>query len=407
VPPTETIGERLRRLREDRGLTQRDLASPGVSAQYVSRIEHGDRNPSVKALRKLATRLGVSAELLESGQDSAATELRAFRLADAELALRLREDPATLEATFETLLEEASGADDAITETRAALGLGTLAAHRGEHDRAITLLESAVRAPWVTPRRNADAYATLGHSLVAAGRDEEAIALFRACVDELTQRPPVDDVAITRFATYLSYALVDNRSLEEARRANGIALRHGQASDDLYTRIRLHWASARLAASAGDLEFAELSITRAITLLETSEDTGALGRAHLVAAEIALWESNYTDAADHLATAERLLPEGCALEDRVFLLIQHAFVAARTGQAPRAMDAANQAIQLLGSHTDATIRGRAHWALAEAYAAAGAFDSARAAFSRAGELIPPGSKHSNRLLEAWQLAVPS
>jgi tetratricopeptide (TPR) repeat protein len=242
---------------------------------------------------------------------------------------------------------------------------------------------------------------------VAAGRDEEAVALFRSCVDELTQRPPVDDAAITRFATYLSYALVDSRSLDEARRANGIALRHGQASDDLYTRIRLHWASARLAASAGDLEFAELSITRAITLLETSEDTGALGRAHLVAAEIALWETNYADAADHLATAERLLPDGCALEDRVFLLVQHAFVAARTGQAARAMDGANQAIQLLGSHTDATIRGRAHWALAEAYAAAGAIDSARAAFSRAGELIPPGSKHSNRLLEAWQLAVPN
>jgi Flp pilus assembly protein TadD len=71
------------------------------------------------------------------------------------------------------------------------------------------------------------------------------------------------------------------------------------------------------------------------------------------------------------------------------------------------MDRANQAIQLLASHTDATIRGRAHWALAEAYASAGAIDSARAAFNTAGELIPPGSKHANRLLEAWQLAVPN
>lgn len=406
VAARETIGERLRRLREERRLTQRDLASPGVSPQYISRIEHGDRNPSVKALRKLAAKLGVSAEFLESGNDPAPTESRSFRLADAELALRLGEDPAHLEATFAGLLEEATSAGDAVAQTRAALGLGTVAAHRGDHDLAIAQLEVAVLAAWVTPLRNADAYVTLGHSLVAAGREEEAVALFRACVEELAARPPIDDGAVTRFATYLSYALVDSGRLEEARQANELALRHGQGCEDRSTRIRLHWASARLAASAGDLKVAELSITRAITLIEDSEDTDALARAHLVAAEIALWENNHAGAADHLARAETLLPEGSALEDRVFLLIQQAFVAARSGEAARAMDRANRAIQLLGDHTDATIRGRAHWALAEAYASAGATDSAHAAFTTAGELIPPGSKHANRLLEAWQLAVP-
>jgi len=407
VTPEETIGERVRRLREDRRLTQRDVASPGVSPQYISRIEHGDRNPSVKALRKLAAKLGVSAEVLESGQDPAATELRSFRLADAELALRLGEDPTALEATFRTLLEEAAGAGDPVAQTRAALGLGTLAAHRGDHDQAIVQLEIALEAPWVTPLRNVDAYATLGHSLVAAGREEDAVALFRACVDELAARPPIDDAAVTRFATYLSYALVDSGRLEEARHANELALRHGRGSNDLSTRIRLHWASARLAASTGDLRLAELSITRAITLLEASEDTVALGRAHLVAAEIALWDGNHAGAADHLSLAETLLPDGSALEDRVFLLIQQAFVAARSGEAARAMDRANKALHLVGENGDATIRGRAHWALAEAYASAGATESARAAFATAGELIPVGSKHASRLLQAWQLAVPS
>jgi len=401
----ETVGERLRRLRDARGLTQRDLSSAGVSAQYISRIEHGNRNPSVKALRKLAAKLGVSAEALESGQDSAAAELRAFRLTDAELALRLGEEPASVEATFRMLAEEASRAGDAVAQTRAALGLGTIAAHRGDHEQAIAQLEIAVRAPWVTPLRNADAYATLGHSLVAAGRDEEAVALFRACVDELAARPPVNDAAVTRFATYLSYVLLDTDALEEARRANEIALRHGQGSDDLYTRIRLHWASARLAAGEGDLKLAELSIARAITLLENSEDTVALGRAHLVAAEIALWEDNHASAEEHLSIAEALLPDGSALEDRVFLLIQQAFLAACTGRPARAIDTAHQAIELLGAHTDATIRGRAHWALAEGYAAAGATDAARAAFTTAGELIPPGSKHANRLFEARRLAI--
>ncbi|MDP3991406.1 MAG: helix-turn-helix transcriptional regulator [Candidatus Colwellbacteria bacterium] len=66
---TETIGQRLLRLREDRGLSQRKLAEPGVGYCHISRIEHGHGNLSVNALRKLAPKLGVSAEYLETGKE--------------------------------------------------------------------------------------------------------------------------------------------------------------------------------------------------------------------------------------------------------------------------------------------------------------------------------------------------
>jgi transcriptional regulator with XRE-family HTH domain len=65
----ETIGERLRRLRTERGLTERDLVSPGVTNAYVSRIETGGRNPSLRTIRKLAERLGVTPLYLELGTD--------------------------------------------------------------------------------------------------------------------------------------------------------------------------------------------------------------------------------------------------------------------------------------------------------------------------------------------------
>ncbi|TMK25956.1 MAG: helix-turn-helix domain-containing protein [Actinobacteria bacterium] len=52
MPKRESIGRRLHRLRRERGLSQRDLSSPGVSDGYISRIEAGARTPSVKALRK-------------------------------------------------------------------------------------------------------------------------------------------------------------------------------------------------------------------------------------------------------------------------------------------------------------------------------------------------------------------
>src|SRR6188474_3421115 len=100
----ETIGARLKRLRLDRGLSQRDLSSPGVSYAYISRIEAGARTPSVKALRKLAQKLNVSVEYLETGRDTRDVDERELRLADAELDLRLGGDIAVAEEKIAAVL---------------------------------------------------------------------------------------------------------------------------------------------------------------------------------------------------------------------------------------------------------------------------------------------------------------
>ena len=89
----ETLGQRLRRLRKERGLSQRDLASPGISYAYISRIEAGARTPSVKALRKIAGKLGVTVEHLEVGAPTPTERgvtdagVDFDSLTDAELAL--------------------------------------------------------------------------------------------------------------------------------------------------------------------------------------------------------------------------------------------------------------------------------------------------------------------------------
>src|SRR3954453_12730442 len=111
---TETIGRRLRRLRLARGFSQRELSGPGVSYAYISRIEAGTRQPSVKALRVLARKLGVSAEYLETGSDLRDVDSRELRLADAELALRLGGDPQEVAALLEQLLGEARRPGDGV-----------------------------------------------------------------------------------------------------------------------------------------------------------------------------------------------------------------------------------------------------------------------------------------------------
>src|SRR3954451_974504 len=140
----ETIGARLKRLRLHRGLSQRDLSSPGVSYAYISRIEAGARTPSVKALRKLSQKLGVSVEYLETGTDIREVDDRELRLADAELELRLSNDVSEAERKLEEVLAEASSAGDRTSAGRAAIGLGLASAQRGNHREPAERLEPVV-----------------------------------------------------------------------------------------------------------------------------------------------------------------------------------------------------------------------------------------------------------------------
>ncbi len=73
--PAAAIGARVRERRLELGLSQRALSEPGLSYAYISRVENGARLPSVKALRKLAPKLGVSVHWLETGKSDPSREL--------------------------------------------------------------------------------------------------------------------------------------------------------------------------------------------------------------------------------------------------------------------------------------------------------------------------------------------
>ena len=54
------IGQRLRELRQEKNMSQGDIAKKlGVHRSYISGIERGVRNPTVKNIEKIAEALGV------------------------------------------------------------------------------------------------------------------------------------------------------------------------------------------------------------------------------------------------------------------------------------------------------------------------------------------------------------
>jgi transcriptional regulator with XRE-family HTH domain len=65
----EAVGRRLFEARERAGLSQRDLAFPGCSAAYISRIERGERIPSLQVMRELARRTGIGEAELAYGRE--------------------------------------------------------------------------------------------------------------------------------------------------------------------------------------------------------------------------------------------------------------------------------------------------------------------------------------------------
>jgi tetratricopeptide (TPR) repeat protein len=98
--PTSRIGQRIRRARLMRNLTQGELAKGEFSVSYVSAVERGQIRPSLGALERLAIRLQIPlSELLTDEHDAeidAALNLAAERepgmdQAREEISARLRE----------------------------------------------------------------------------------------------------------------------------------------------------------------------------------------------------------------------------------------------------------------------------------------------------------------------------
>jgi transcriptional regulator with XRE-family HTH domain len=60
VAPAAMVGQRVRQLRQERGLSQMELAERAdVHRTYISSLESGQRNVSVNLIFRLADGLGV------------------------------------------------------------------------------------------------------------------------------------------------------------------------------------------------------------------------------------------------------------------------------------------------------------------------------------------------------------
>jgi transcriptional regulator with XRE-family HTH domain len=341
----ETIGERLKRLRLEKGLSQRELAAPGVSYAYISRIEAGSRQPSVKALRRLAAKLGVSADYLETGSDVDPRAARELRLMDLELAIRLGEAEGA-EQALEEAIRESTADGDLPSASRARFALALLLQNNREYARSATLLEEALEGEVFDPVERFDLYYNLGKAYTEAGRAQDAVQLFEQCIDGCAERG--DATAEARYATLLSYVLSDMGDLARAEEVVRHALKRVKDTGDPYMRVRLYWSMARLAHTEGRESVALANVRKAIALLQATEDTLNLARAHILAAYITLSREDHVAAATHLDEADALLGANVTPQERFEITTQRSRVAALQGNGEEAVRLARLAVTLAG-----------------------------------------------------------
>ncbi|AUG78043.1 hypothetical protein CFP65_3241 [Kitasatospora sp. MMS16-BH015] len=146
---TNGIGQRLRELRQRKGLNQQDLASADLSISYVSLIENGKRVPSAAVLQTLAERVGCSVEYLKTGRDDAKVHELELKIAFGDMAMRNGSNGEALQSYSEALAAAPFLSPEKVR--RARIGQALSFEKLGRLEPAIQLLTTLFQDPATVP----------------------------------------------------------------------------------------------------------------------------------------------------------------------------------------------------------------------------------------------------------------
>jgi tetratricopeptide (TPR) repeat protein len=390
VDDPAAVGRRLREARERAGLSQRQLSFPGCSPAYISRIEAGDRIPSLQLLREMGRRLGVSEDYLATGRERALVE--EDELVAGDVAMRL-DDRELAERLFSQALEQAATPDE---EARALAGLGQVAFRAGDTDGAIERLAAARALPSRTRREQGSTAETLGRALAAGGDLDAAIGVFDAALAEAREQDDLVDVV--RFSVLLAGALIDNGSFARAEELLDETLAQVEDVRDPLSHARLYWSHSRARARENDNRAAARYARKALDLLEVTEHTRNTARAHQLLAHIEIDRGNAEQGLALTRKADELLSVTGDSFEHLVVALEEARALAKLG---RHGEAASLAAQISGEldQADPQDAGRAYTLLAEIHNEIGEPERAIELYERSAKLLEVAP--SRYLVEAY------
>lgn len=273
------VGERIRRLRLEKGMSQSELAAGRLSKGFISQIESGRSRPSPESLRFIAQRLGVPMVALLPGLELA--QQQAFLLRAAEAAVkareqteaealldearpllstpvelswyhRLRGELLSLRNELEPALDEAlrafehvAGLDASDEAVRACNLVGRIHIQAGRQPAALLYFDRAAAlatAPSVSPAVRALVHSNRGNTHMLLGDPDHAITAYESA------RAAAED------AEDLWQLAVAEMGLGEAARQRGelpSAIAHAERAVVLFERIEMRQLQALLLHNLG------------------------------------------------------------------------------------------------------------------------------------------------------------
>jgi tetratricopeptide (TPR) repeat protein len=370
VDDAAALGERIREARQARRLSLRDVAFPGCSSSFLSRVEAGARVPSAATIAELAERLGVTAEhLVGRPLDNRVPDAD---LIAAEVSARLGEQGA--EERLRALLDRSRQLGDMHAESRLLEALGLLALELRDDSRAVGLLEEALDVdPRPTPRDRPGLYRALGRAHAGSGDLVRGIAVLRTAFDEVAGEP-ADVALMAQLGTFLANAYTDNGDFGEAERVLAAIISH-EVELAPGNAVRLEWTLARTYSEQGRFAIAESYTRRVLARLESSEHDTLIGRAHLLLGSVLVDQHRVDEALPHLDRAEELMTDGSSVE-LATISIDRARAAVAAGDFDRAEMFARKALDQ-SKATEPGNEGTAYGLLAKVELERGNLDEAR------------------------------
>ncbi|MFG3283224.1 helix-turn-helix domain-containing protein [Streptomyces sp. NPDC048111] len=291
-----SFGRRLRQLRRQQGKAQSELAGPGMSAAYLSRLESGARPPTQRAVQYLASRLNVTLDAFSTNEPSSLVDVLAAVQASAA-------DEPELRARLQTALA-AAGTEDPGLRWQAHAHLASLLSDEGgrqeasEHLRMLVLLSDELRHTSLQVHSRL----RLARCLRALGHVEEARAVAREGLrlgDEMAWVGP----DLLRCRLLVASVTAELGDLAEALRLSQ------EACDSLRNRTgplaaEALWTMATLSSRQGDHERSAVCMRQAASVLDSRDDLLLWMRLRLAAAALVL-----RAVPQDLAEAERHLDE--------------------------------------------------------------------------------------------------
>jgi tetratricopeptide (TPR) repeat protein len=376
IDSPKEVGVRLKTSRERAGLSQRQLAFPGCTAAYISRLEAGARVPSLQMVNQLALRLEVSGQWLATGVEPASAE--PSELLDAEVALRLGEIEEA-ERIYRAHLEHGSPARAA-----ALAGLGQIAFRLERWGEAIELLEQAYELRGRKAHADPGAVDTLGRAYAMTGAREAAIAIFESAAAEARRaEAPVEEL---RFTVLLANALIDAGEFHRAEASLADVIRFAEAAGDPVASARVYWSQSRLHSMRHEPKLAGRYARRALEILERTENDAYVAMAYHLLAHAEIEARNGMEALRLLDRGRTLFGRELGEADDARFSLEEARALMTLGRNADAALRAARTLELLDAVSPGD-RGNAYVTLADVFLAAGDRDRAKMLLEQALQLL--------------------